>query len=628
MFRRDDAPSATETEQASDSYPADTSSGENASTLPPATTDTPSPAPVPSSTGRGLMVVETSTPLESHSLSTPSADPTLSQSDTPTLTSATTAGSNSADIPSSTTLFYSSPASSSVYSILPESDPPISSGFTSADIPSSTMLFYSSPASSSVYSILPESDVAPTPTSSSSASADIPPSTTLFYSIVTAVVPIPTIAPASVSPWYSILPVSDTETTSSASSYPTSPFTSLFYSIVTAADPSISPWYSILPVSDTTTISSAPSSTTEDTIPSSTTLFYSIVTAADPILSAAPASISPLYSILPVSDITTISVSSSSTSADTSIPSSTALHSIVTAADPTLTSILRVSDTTTISTSLSLPPVLPVSESTTPDLVPESTLVYSILPVSDPSTRIYSTLRLLDTSTPTAVPTSTLIFPVATPTTGPSKSTSNYPVAITTDTPAKDAYHSTTVTTTLDKAQTTSSQRINNLALQPTADPGSSTVLVTSGSITRTFVVRPTGGITGVGGTDSGSGEGPSSGDTRSHHALPISIILGSVLAGVILILGLVVFVVRRRRRRRVARWHRLPYEPALDTSRHSSRFLNPFTDIDDDWSIIASEVERPVSTTTTSTLAFAPSREDGDNMMRTPLRSGGWMSR
>ncbi len=111
--------------------------------------------------------------------------------------------------------------------------------------------------------------------------------------------------------------------------------------------------------------------------------------------------------------------------------------------------------------------------------------------------------------------------------------------------------------------------------------------------------------------------------DTRSHHALPISIILGSVLAGVILILVLVVFVVRRRRRQRVARWHRLPYEPALDTSRHSSRFLNPFTDIDDDWSIITSEVERPVSTTTTttSTLAFAPSREDGDYRVRTPLR-------
>ncbi|SJL01475.1 uncharacterized protein ARMOST_04797 [Armillaria ostoyae] len=592
MFRRDDAastPSATETEQASDSYPADTSSGENASTLPPATTDTtstPSPAPVPSSTGRGLVVVETSTPPESHSSSTLSADPTLYQPDTPTSSTLldTTAGSRSVDIPSSTI------------------------------------------ASSSVYSILPVSDVAPIPTYSGSAPADIPSSTALFYSIVTAANPTPTIAPVSISPWYSILPVSDTETISSASSYPTSSSTTLFYSIVTAADPapaSISPWYSILPVSDTTTISSASSSTFADTTSSSPTLFYSIVTAADP----APASISPLYSILPVSDITTISTFSGSTSADTSIPSSTALlYSIVTAADPTptLASILPVSDTTTIITSSSSSPF--VSESTTPDLAPESTLV---LPATESSTLIDSILRLVDASTPTAVPTSTLIFPGITPTIGPSKS--NYPVAVTTDTPAKDVYHSTTVPITLaeslstEEAPTTSSQRINNLALQPTADAGaSSTVLVTSGSITRTFVIRPTGGITGVGDGTSGPGEGPSSGDTRSHHALPISIILGSVLAGVILILLVVVFVVRLRRRRRVARWHRLPYEPALDTSRHSSRFLNPFTDIDDDWSIIASEVERPVSTTTTaSTLAFAPSYEDG-----TRRPSGGWRYR
>ncbi len=275
------------------------------------------------------------------------------------------------------------------------------------------------------------------------------------------------------------------------------------------------------------------SSISADTIPSSTTLFYSIVTAADPVPTADPASsaTTSVYSILPMSDITTIPASSSSVSADTSISSSTTLfYSIVTVA-PTPTSVLRVSDTTTISTSLSPPSVLPVSESITPDLAPEATLVYSVLPVSDSSTLIYSTLRLLDTSTPTAVPTSTLISPGITPTTGPSKSTSNYPVAITTDAPAKDAYHSTTVTGASTTAPTTSryihhftffrlsnpdlvrSQRINNLALQPTADAGSSTVLVTSGSITRTFVVRPTGGaITGVGGTESGSGEGPSSG--------------------------------------------------------------------------------------------------------------------
>ncbi|KAK0453127.1 hypothetical protein EV421DRAFT_1730253 [Armillaria borealis] len=599
MFRRDDAastPSATETEQASDSYPADTSSGENASTLPPATTDTtstPSPAPVPSSTGRGLVVVETSTPPESHSSSTLSADPTLYQPDTPT----------------SSTLLDTT------------------SGSRSVDIPTSTI------ASSSVYSILPVSDVAPIPTSSGSASADIPSSTTLFYSIVTAANPTPTIAPVSISPWYSILPVSDTTTISSASSYPTSSSTMLLYSIVTAADPvlaSISPWYSILPVSDVTAIPTPSSSTSADTyVSSSTSLFYSIVTVADP----APASISPLYSILPVSDITTISTSSGSASADTSIPSSTALfYSIMTAADPTLTpaaSILPVSDTTTTTSYLSPPSVLPVSESTTPDLAPESTLV---LPAIESSTLIDSILRLVDTSTPTAVPTSTLIFPGITPTIGPSKFRSNYPVAVTTDTPAKDVYHSTTVPITLaeslstEEAPTTSSQRINNLALQPTADAGASSTVLGYEWEHNAYVCR-------VGDGTSGPGEGPSSGDTRSHHALPISIILGSVLAGVVLILLAVFVVVRRRRRRRVARWHRLPYEPALDTSRHSSRFLNPFTDIDDDWSIIASEVERPMSTTTTaSTLAFAPSREDGDDLAsgvyttrRPAFGFGGW---
>ncbi|KAK0231277.1 hypothetical protein IW262DRAFT_473227 [Armillaria fumosa] len=541
MFRRDDAGSVTETEQAED-----TGSGGNASTALPATTDsasTPSSVPVPSSTGRGLVVVETSTPPEPYSFST--------------------LGSSSAtDIPSFTIAL------------------PLPTGSTSADIPS----------------------------------------TTLFYSIVTA----PTIAPVSVPPW-TILPVSDTPAPSSTAS--AFPFTSLFYSIVTAAEPSIAPWYSILPVSDVTGILPTSSSTSADTAPESTSLFYSIVTAGDP----APASsaTTSAYSILPVSDITTISVSSSSASADTSIPLLTSpFYSIVTVADPTPTpaaSILPISDTVTIPTSPSS--VLRVPESsTTPDPAPGSTLIYSILPASTPA---YSILPVSDTPGPTAVPTSSPTLPGITPTPGPSKSTSNYRIAITTeDTPAQDAYHSTTnEAPTTSTSTSTSSQRINNLALQPTADTGaSSTVLVTSGSITRTLVVPPTGGITGVGGgTDSGSGTGPSSGDTPSHHVLlPI---LGPVLAGVVLLSLVGVFVgVRWRRRRRVARWQRLPYEPALDTSRHSSRFLNPFTDIDDDWSIIASEVERPVSTTTTaSTLAFAPSRQDASTPTFGVLRSGGW---
>ncbi|KAK0467848.1 uncharacterized protein EV420DRAFT_431075 [Desarmillaria tabescens] len=373
-------------------------------------------------------------------------------------------------------------------------------------------------------------------------------------------------------------------------------------------------------------------------IPSSTMLFNSILTALYPTSTAVPASsisipppVTSIYSILPVLDSTTISTSSSSS--------------------PTLTSVHSM---------------LSLSESSTSGLAPESqpsTIVYSILPVSDSipttesSTLAYSILPVLDASTP-VVPTSTLVYSILptstttaiispTPTTASESLTSNFPLPSVTVAPAKDVYQSTSVpgapitlaesrsSEAVDSSSSSlsssasepssSSQRINNLALQPTADPGINSLpvtVITSGSITRTFVVRPTVGITGVGGAP-GDGEArglPSSGDTRSHpKALPI--ILGSVL-GCAAMIGLLLFVVCRRRRLR--RWHRLPepsfrdvYEPALDASRHSSRFLNPFSDIDDDWSIIApGDVERPVSATTTaSTLAFAPSQGDGDDL-------------
>ncbi|KAK0490532.1 hypothetical protein IW261DRAFT_18937 [Armillaria novae-zelandiae] len=404
MASRDDA--ETLSEQASD-----TGLGEVASTTLAAATDTTSIVAVPSSTGRGLVVVETSTPPEPYSFSMPSAT--------------------------------DMPLASSILPVLASS-----AGPTSADIPSS---------------------------------------------LATAANPIPTIAPVSISRWYTILPVSDPSAPTTSAD-----MASLFYSIVSAAGPSLSPWYSILPVSVIPT--SSPASADEPT-----SLFYPIVTAP------ASSATTFVYSILPVSDTST----SSSTIAYTSIPSST-----TPIADPTPTpdaSIFRMSDTITIPTSSSS--ILRVSESTTPEsplvysILPisePSTLVYSIQPVSDSSTLVYSTQPVSDAPGRTGVPTSTPTSPGISPTTGPSTSTSNSRIAITTDTPAPDAYHSTSSLST-DEAPATSSQRINNLALHPTS---ASTVLVTSGSITQTYVVRPTGGITGVGGSSSsGPGEeGPSSG--------------------------------------------------------------------------------------------------------------------
>ncbi|KAK0206068.1 hypothetical protein DFS33DRAFT_554537 [Desarmillaria ectypa] len=282
MFRRDDAASTVETPsitsgtEASDSFPStytsqtDTRSGENVSTLLPPSissvdttsnpgyTITPSRTSIPSSTGRQLVVVETSTPPESHSFSTstlgPSTAATTTLSDTVTsstlldTTSATTEGSISADIPSSTMLFYSivtaanpiptvapassiSPSRTSVYSILPVSD--------------STTMSTSSPSLTSIYSILPVSD-----TTTISTPPPSSPSLTSIYSILpvseSTISSTPEVAPESQSSTlvYSILPVSDSTSTSES---PT-----LAYSILPVALDTSTP--TVVPVSTTSTL--------------------------------------------------------------------------------------------------------------------------------------------------------------------------------------------------------------------------------------------------------------------------------------------------------------------------------------------------------------------------------------